>query len=89
MAYSLEFRPSVWQTVKKFPKKDLVKVKSRIEEICFNLPDPATTRMSGNHDFHKVRCGNYRIIYKIHDDRLLILVVSKKSTTALKTAPSP
>ncbi len=75
MAYIVEFRPSVWKNVKNVPKKDLVKIKSRIEEISVNLPDPATTKMSGTNDFHKVRCGNYRIIYEIHADHLVILVV--------------
>jgi mRNA interferase RelE/StbE len=75
MAYTVEFRPSVWKNVKNIPKKDLVKIKSKIEEIHSDLPDPATTRMSGNSDFHKVRCGNYRIVYEIHEDSLVILVV--------------
>ncbi len=75
MSYSVEFRPSVWKNVKNIPKKDLVKIKRKIDRICCDLPDPATTRMSGNNDFHKVRCGNYRIIYEIHENRLVILVV--------------
>lgn len=75
MEYTVEFRPSVWKNVKNFSKKDLLKIKSKVEEISFNLPDPATTKMSGNNDFHKVRCGNYRIIYEIHKNRLVILIV--------------
>jgi mRNA interferase RelE/StbE len=75
MAYTVEFRPSVWKNIKNVSKKDLVKIKSKIEEISFNLPDPITTKMSGNNDFHKVRCGNYRIIYEIHENRLVILIV--------------
>ena len=75
MEYTVEFRPSVWKNVNNVPKKDLIKIKSKIEEISFNLPDPATTKMSGNDDFHKVRCGNYRIIYEIHENRLVILIV--------------
>lgn len=75
MAYTVEFRPSVWKNVKNVPKKDLVKIKSKIEEISSNLPDPATTKMSGNNIFHKVRPGNYRLIYEIHEVRLVILVV--------------
>jgi mRNA interferase RelE/StbE len=75
MVYTVEFRPSVWKNVKNVPKKDLVKIKSKIDEMSFNLPDPATIKMSGNNDFHKIRCGNYRIIYEIHENRLIILVV--------------
>lgn len=75
MVYKVEFRPSVLKNVKKFPKKDLVKIKSKIDEISSNLPDPSITKMSGNNEFHKIRCGNYRIIYEIHDNRLVILIV--------------
>lgn len=75
MAYIVEFRSSVWKNVKGFPKKDLVKIKNKIEEISLSLPDPATTKMQGNNEFHKIRCGTYRIIYEIHEDRLIILVV--------------
>ena len=75
MPYTVKFRPSVWKNVKNVPHKELVKIKSKIEEISLNLPDPITTKMSGNNDFHKVRCGNYRIIYEIHQHRLVILVV--------------
>ncbi|MGL1933239.1 MAG: type II toxin-antitoxin system RelE/ParE family toxin [Desulfotalea sp.] len=75
MDYSVEFRPAVRKIIKKIPKKDLVKIKSKIDEISSDLPDPATTKMSGNNAFHKVRCGNYRIVYEIHENRVVILVV--------------
>jgi len=75
MKYSVEFRPSVLKSIKLFPKKDLRRLKKRIDDIAENLPDPNTTKMKGNNSFHKVRSGDYRIIYEIHDDRLVILVV--------------
>jgi mRNA interferase RelE/StbE len=31
--------------------------------------------MKGNNPFHKVRTGNYRIIYEIHENRVVILIV--------------
>lgn len=75
MEYFIEFRPSVLKSLKKFPKRDLVKVKKKIEELSRDLPDPNTTKMKGNNSFHKIRTGDYRIIYEIHDDRLVILIV--------------
>jgi len=61
--------------MKGLPKKELLRIKKKIDELAENLPDPATTKMKGNHTFHKIRTGNYRIIYEIHEDRLVILVV--------------
>jgi mRNA interferase RelE/StbE len=75
MSYSVEFRPSVLKSLKRFPKRDLVRIKKKIEELGKNLPNPQTTKMKGDNSFHKVRSGDYRIIYEIHNDRLVILVV--------------
>ena len=75
MLYSVEFRPAVLKTLKRLPKKDLRRIRKRIDDLAENLPDTATTKMKGNNSFHKIRSGDYRIIYEIHDDRLVILVV--------------
>jgi mRNA interferase RelE/StbE len=40
-----------------------------------NLPNPETTKMKGNNPFHKVRVGDYRIVYEIQEEVLVILVV--------------
>ena len=75
MKYSVEFRPAVLKSIKNLPLKDIRRIKKKIDNLAENLPDPATTKMKGNNSFHKVRSGDYRIIYEIHDDRLVILVV--------------
>ncbi len=75
MVFSIEFRPAVLKSLKRFPKRDLVRIKKKIDELGHNLPDPNSTKMRGDNSFHKVRVGNYRIIYEIHDERLVILVV--------------
>ncbi|MBC8438375.1 MAG: type II toxin-antitoxin system RelE/ParE family toxin [Deltaproteobacteria bacterium] len=75
MTYSIEFRPIVLKSLKRFPKKDLVRIKKKVEELGQNLPTPNITKMKGNNSFHKVRTGNYRIIYEIHESKVVILIV--------------
>jgi mRNA interferase RelE/StbE len=75
MVYSIEFRPAVLKSLKQFPKKDLVRIKKRIEDLAANPPAPNITKMKGNNAFHKIRSGDYRIIYEIQEERLVILVV--------------
>lgn len=75
MVYFIEFRPSVLKSLKNFSKRDLLRIKRKIEALGQNLPEPNTTKMKGNNSFHKIRMGDYRIIYEIHDDRLVILIV--------------
>ena len=75
MKYSVEFRPAALKSLRRIPKKDLLRIKKKIEELADNLPDQNTTKMQGDNSFYKIRSGDYRIIYEIHDDRLVILVV--------------
>ena len=75
MRYSVEFRPAVLKSMKLLPKRDLRRIKRKVDDLAENLPDPATTKMKGNNAFHRIRVGDYRIVYVIHEDRLVILVV--------------
>ena len=75
MRYSVEFRPAVLKSMKRLPQKELIRIKKKIDGLAEKLPDPATTKMKGNNPFHRVRTGNYRIVYQIIEDRLVILVV--------------
>jgi len=61
--------------MKRLPKRDLRRIKRKVDDLAENLPDPATTKMKGNNTFHRIRVGDYRIVYEIHEDRLVILVV--------------
>ena len=63
------------KSLKRLPKKDLRRIKKKIDRLAEDLPDPATTKMKGNNPFHRVRSGDYRIVYQILEDRLVILVV--------------
>jgi mRNA interferase RelE/StbE len=75
MRYSVEFRPAVLKSMKRLPKKELIRIKKKIDSLAENLPEQATTKMKGNNPFHRVRTGKYRIVYQIIEDRLVILVV--------------
>ena len=75
MQHHVEFRPAALKDLKRFPKRDLLRIKKKIEEIGANLPNPDQTGMKGRTDLHKVRVGDYRIIYTIDADLLVILIV--------------
>ena len=75
MTYNVEFRPSVLKSLKQLPKRDLIRIKSKVDSLCQNLPDPFTTKMKGNNSLHKVRIGNYRIVYEIQNEELIILII--------------
>jgi mRNA interferase RelE/StbE len=75
LTYRIEFKASAAKALKKIRKSDQRRIANRIDRLSENLPDPATTKMKGDNPFHRIRVGDYRIIYEIHEDILLIVVL--------------
>lgn len=74
ITYQIEYRPSVLKSLKKLPRSDMRRILDRIDDVMAEkLPGLSTTKMRGNNNFHKIRIGNYRVIYEIHEDVLVIL----------------
>ena len=75
MSYRIEVKKSAAKLLRKIPKADQKRIAAKINSLAENTPNPDTTKMNGNNPFHKVRVGNYRIVYEIHEDVLSILIV--------------
>ena len=75
MSYRIEIKRSAAKALKKIPKADRKRIADKIDSLAESLPNPDTTKMKGNNPFHKIRVGDYRIIYEIQEDVLLILLV--------------
>lgn len=75
MSYQIEVKKSAAKALKKIPKADRKRIVDKIDSFAESPPSPDTTKMKGDNPFHKVRVGDYRIVYEIQEDVLLILVV--------------
>lgn len=75
MKYKIEFKRSAAKALRGIPKSDQKRIADKIDSLSENLPDPATTKMKGDNPFHRVRVGDYRIIFEIHGDILLIVIL--------------
>jgi mRNA interferase RelE/StbE len=72
--YRLEFARSIRRDLKKIEKKEVRGILSAIESLAGN-PRPARAKKLTNQELFRIRIGNYRVIYEIHDDRLVVLVL--------------
>lgn len=75
MTFRIEFTKSAAKALKAIPKTAHKRIAKKIESLAEDLPDPAKTKMKGDNPFHRVRVGDYRIIYEIQDEILLILIL--------------
>ena len=72
--YELVLRPSVIKDTKDIPSGDLKKILRRMESLRDDPRPPGCVKLSGL-DYYRVRQGDYRIIYEIEDQRLVVVVV--------------
>ena len=72
--YNLVFRPSVTRDVKGIPPQDLKRILERIEALR-DEPRPAGAVKLSGMEYYRVRQGDYRIVYEIQDDVLVVIVV--------------
>ena len=75
MSYRIEIKRSAAKALKKIPKANRKSIVDKIDSLAETPPNPDTTKMKGNNPFHKVRVGDYRIVYEIQEDVLVILVI--------------
>ena len=75
MKYRIELKSSAAKALKKIPKSERRRIRDEIDNLAENLPNPDTTKMKGDNPFHRIRVGDYRIIYEIHGDILVIMVL--------------
>ena len=74
MTYKISIRRKAQKQLAKLPPKDYKKVK----QVILNLvpdPRPSGSKKLKGRDGWRIRQGDYRIIYEIHDDQLIIIVL--------------
>jgi mRNA interferase RelE/StbE len=74
MAYRLEYQPGVLRSLERFPRQVQKRIVERLESLRDNPRPPGSVKLAGE-DAYRVRVGDYRIIYAIYDDRLVVLVI--------------
>jgi len=72
--YSLQFKESVARDLRAIPKADVARILRRIEQLADEPRPPGVEKLSSQ-ERYRVRQGNYRIVYEIVDDRLVVVVV--------------
>ncbi|WP_066523053.1 type II toxin-antitoxin system RelE family toxin [Curtobacterium ammoniigenes] len=74
MTYQVALLPGAARSVKKLPPEGKRRVQAMIELLATD-PRPPTARKLIARPEWRVRSGDYRVLYRIEDERLTIVVV--------------
>ena len=72
--YEVLFKDSVYKDLRHIPKTDLQRILARIEQLAIDPLPPGSQKLTGA-ELYRVRQGNYRIVYTIEEDKLIVCVV--------------
>ena len=72
--YKVIFAKSVKKDFRKIPKLDVPKILNEIAHLAKNPRSSKTKKLKGE-KLYRLRVGNYRVIYDIQDNLMLIFVV--------------
>lgn len=72
--YRIEFVKQAAKQFKKLSTQDRQRLKPKIDALAIDPRPSGVVKLSGD-DLYRIRVGDYRIIYSIQDNRLLVLVV--------------
>lgn len=72
--YRVVFRRSVARDLRRIPNRDVQRILSTIDSLAEEPRPPGCEKLSGQERF-RVRQGNYRIIYEIEDEEVVVVVV--------------
>ncbi|MBK1633571.1 type II toxin-antitoxin system mRNA interferase toxin, RelE/StbE family [Thiohalocapsa halophila] len=75
MAYSIVFTKAAKRQFDKLPKPAQRRLGNAIESLAADPRPAGVVKLSGEDRIYRVRSGDYRAIYQVEDNRLLILVV--------------
>lgn len=75
MAYHIEFRPAAVRDLRRIPNPFKARLMTAVAALGLTPRPPGCVRLAGGDGFLRIRVGDYRVIYRVEDRRLLVLVV--------------
>ena len=76
--YKIIFKESVEKDLKKINKKDIIKIKNKINNDLSKNPGKNKQLKGVFKGIYSYRMGNYRILYSILKDKILILQIGDR-----------
>ncbi|MEO6068598.1 MAG: type II toxin-antitoxin system RelE/ParE family toxin [Gemmatimonadota bacterium] len=75
MAYRIEFTEDAESEFEQLPRKIQRQVGARIEALADDPRPDGVKKLKGSRNEYRIRSGDFRILYQVYDQRVLVVVV--------------
>ncbi len=85
-SYRVEIEAEAWDALMKLPTRESDRIFIIIEKLEVEPRPSGVVKLAGEDIAYRVRSGNYRVVYDIYDDVLIVRVVkvAKRGTVYKK-----
>ncbi len=73
--YQVLIEPPAWDVLMELPTRQAERVFAEIEKLEAEPRPSGVAKLKGKGEFYRVRSGDYRVVYEVQDDILIVLVV--------------
>lgn len=75
MNYTVEISSLATRQIKKLPVETQIQVLAQLAALAQQPRPDGVTKMKGEENTYRLRVKNYRIVYEILDEQLIVLIV--------------
>jgi len=76
MTYQVEMTKRATKQLNALPTDVQQRIRPKVEALASNPRPNGVTKLEGKDNEYRVRVGLYRVVYEIHDNVLLVVVVN-------------
>jgi mRNA interferase RelE/StbE len=74
-SYRIEIKPSASKELEKLPRQIIPRIVAAIRELARDPHSQGVKKLTGFENTYRIRVGDYRILYNIYEDRLVIEII--------------
>ena len=73
--FQIEWKPSALRELKRLDRQSIPRIVTAIETLSSDPFPPGVKKLHGSESTYRIRIGDYRVIYELFTNRLVIEIV--------------
>ncbi len=74
-SYKVEWKNSAYKELQKLPRPMIKRVVEAVDDLAVNPYPSGIKKLIGSDHSYRIRVGDYRIVYEVVEDKLIIHVI--------------
>ena len=73
--FKIQYARSAEKELDKLPRSAVLRIRSAIDGLVTNPHPRGSKKLQGEDDTYRIRVGDYRVIYEVHQKEIVVLIV--------------